>query len=213
MRDIPVFTTENGAAGLVLKEIPYKGIAYITIHSSVQPVELLKECVEFCRMAGAERVYATGHAFLEKYPHYTTVVKMQQLRENLNGGDGCLFPVTEETAEQWRGIYNEKMRPVPNAATITREDMKKHLSHGGCYFVHDGTDVLGIGLLQEDKIAAVAACRPGVGERVLLTLCNAMFTEMITVEVASNNAPAIRLYERLDFQKIAEISRWYRVSE
>ena len=213
MRDIPVFTTENGAAALVLKEIPYKGIAYITIHSSMQPVELLKECVYFCKMAGAEKVYATGHAFLEKYPHYTTVVKMQQLRESLNEGDGCLFPVTDETAEQWRGIYNEKMKSVPNAATITREDMKKHLSQGGCYFVHDGTDLLGIGLLREDKIAAVAACRPGAGERVLLTLRNAMVSEMVTVEVASNNVPAIRLYQRLGFQKIAEISRWYQVSE
>lgn len=213
MRDIPVFTTENGAAGLVLKEIPYKGIAYITIHSSVQPVELLKECVAFCKMAGAEKVYATGHELLETYPLYTTVVKMQQLRESLKEGDDCLFPVTEETAEQWRGIYNEKMRPVPNAATITREDMKKHLSQGGCYFVHDGTGLLGIGLLQEEKIAAIAACGPGAGERVLRTLCNGMFSEMVTVEVASNNAPAMGLYQRLGFQKIAEISHWYQVSE
>ena len=110
MRDIPFFTTEYGVASLVLKEIPYKGVAYITIQSSMQTEELLKECVNFCKMAGAEHIYATGSALLEQYPFYTTVIKMQQLRDKLPKGNGCLLPVTEETAEQWRSIHNEKMQ-------------------------------------------------------------------------------------------------------
>ena len=56
MRDIPVFTTEYGVASLVLREIPYRQEAYISIQSSLQPEELLAECVSFCRACGAEKV-------------------------------------------------------------------------------------------------------------------------------------------------------------
>ena len=213
MKDFPVFTTPNGVASIVLREIPYKGEAYITLRDSLQPDALLAECIDFCKVAGADKIYTTGHEILEKYPLHTAVVKMQQLRENLSEGDGCLFPVTEQTAEKWRSIYNEKMKPVPNASTMTREDMKNHISQGGCYFVHKGDNLLGIGLVRNEKIEAIAACKPGAGEPVLLTLCNAMFSEMVTVEVASTNTPAVRLYERLGFHKVAEISRWYSVNK
>ena len=59
MKDFPVFTTENGAASLVLKEIPYKKEAYITLRASQAPQALLEECVSFCRACGAEKIYAT----------------------------------------------------------------------------------------------------------------------------------------------------------
>ena len=213
MRDFPVFTTQNGVASIVLREIPYRGEAYITLRDSLQPDALLAECVEFCKIAGAAKIYATGHNTLEKYPLYTSVMKMQQLRNNLPEGDGCLFPATEETAERWRSIYNEKMKSVPNASVMTREDMKKYISRGGCYFVHKGDRLLGIGLVWEDKIEAIASCVERAGETVLRTLCNAIFTELVTVEVASTNLPAIRLYERLGFQKVAEISCWYTVNK
>ena len=45
MRDLPVFTTENGVGSLVFKEIPYSGTAYVTIHDSSFPTEFLMECV------------------------------------------------------------------------------------------------------------------------------------------------------------------------
>ena len=37
MRDFPLFTTENGIGSITLKEVPYKGIAYIKIQSSLTP--------------------------------------------------------------------------------------------------------------------------------------------------------------------------------
>ena len=49
MRDIPVFTTQYGVASLVLREIPYRQEAYISIQSSLQPEQLLEECIGFCR--------------------------------------------------------------------------------------------------------------------------------------------------------------------
>ena len=43
MKDFPVFTTENGVASLVLKEIPYRREAYITLRDSRTPEALLEE--------------------------------------------------------------------------------------------------------------------------------------------------------------------------
>ena len=68
MRDFPMFTTENGIASLILKQIPYWGSAYIRIQDSKEPEMLLAECVDFCHCAGAQKIYATGHSVLEKYP-------------------------------------------------------------------------------------------------------------------------------------------------
>ncbi len=117
MRDIPVFCSEFGAASLILKKIPYTKEAYIRIQDTRQPEQLLKECREFCIAAGAEKVYATGNDVLRAYPRHTTLLRMQCARDFLGETDAALFPVQENTAEQWRVIYNEKMLHVPTAHT------------------------------------------------------------------------------------------------
>ncbi len=211
MRDFPVFTTENGVASLVLREIPYRGEAYITLQDAQNPKELLTECVDFCKMAGAEKIYATGHDWLEKYPVYTQVVKMQRPKDGLPECDAALFPVTEKTVEDWRRLYNDRMWNVPGASTVTRDGGKELLAMGGGYFVHKNGELLGIGIAREDKIEAIASVKPGAGETVLLTLCSALFFEKIVLEVASNNERAISLYERLGFLKTGLLRTWYDV--
>lgn len=213
MRDFPVFTTENGVASMVLREIPYRGAAYITLQDTLNPKELLAECVSFCKMAGAEKIYATGHKWLESYPVYTSVVKMQRPKVDLPESNAALFPVTEKTVEQWRSLYNGKMQTVPGASTMTREEGKQLLEKGGGYFVHKDGELLGIGIAREDRIEAVASAKPRAGEMVLLTLCSALFSENVVLEVASNNQPAIRLYERLGFLKTELLRIWYDVTK
>lgn len=211
MRDIPVFTTENGVASLVLREIPYKGIAYITLQDSLQPDVLLRECVQFCKAVGADRIYAKGHSILERYPVHTAVWQMSAFRGHLPETDAALFPVTEKTMEQWRDIYNEKMRDIPNAATMTREDGQKLLQKGTGYFVHRAGDLLGIGVAGGETVEAVIAVKPGAGEDVMLALCSSLFSERIVLEVASVNDRAVRLYERMGLLKTAELTVWYDV--
>ncbi len=211
MRDFPVFTTQNGVASLVLKEVPYKGQAYITIHDSAEPRLLLSECVDFCRAVGAERLYATGNAFLEEYPLHTIIYKMRVQISSLPESNGLLFPVTEKTLEQWRKIYQEKMTSVPNAATMTKADAKDMLERGEGYFVHKDEKLLGIGMVGKETIKAIAAVEPGAGEQVLCTLCHGLMHEYAELEVAAENTRAMRLYERLGFMKMAEVSRWYKI--
>ncbi len=212
MKDIPMFTTDTGVSTLLLKEVPYRELAYIHIQD-VQPgglAEHLAECIQFCRMCGAERIYAAGHADLERYPLHCAILTMTMSTDFQP--EGSLFPVTEATVSKWRSIYNEKMKAVDNAATLTAFDEKEILA-GNTYFVHDCGELLGIGWLRGGELLAVAAAKPGAGERTLKTLLTAAGTDRVILEVASTNHRAIRLYERLGGVTVGERVRWYRILE
>ena len=211
MKDLPVFTTERGAASLILREIPGRQTAYIRIQDSLEPEAFVKECADFCRACGAERIYATGHETLEAYPLHTAVLEMtgtawvdrQQLAR--------VFPVTDATAGRWREIYNQRMAEVDNAQTLEAGDERRIAESVGAYFIHDDGNLLGIGWLEDCKLLAVAAAKPGAGERVMHTLMSLVEGDEMTLEVASTNQRAIRLYEKLGFLKRREISRWYAI--
>lgn len=211
MKDFPVFPTSHGAASLTLKEIPYRKEAYIRIQSTQEPEQLLDDCVSFCTACGAERIYASGHAYLERYPLFTSVYQMKGCLFLSEEEIPCMFPVTEATVSRWRAIYNEKMQKVDNASTLETRDEGEILSSGGAYFIHDAGTLLGIGWLVEDKLKALAAVKPGAGESVLKAMQSLIPQQTITLEVASTNEKAVRLYERLGFLKTEEIARWYRV--
>ena len=208
MRDIPVFTTENGAASLILREIPYSGKAYIRLQASREAAVFIKECGDFCRMAGAKACFATGEN-LEDYPVYTTVYRMQGAVLEIREGEGAIFPVTEETLPRFLEIYNEKMAGVPLAAYLTKGEGVKLLKNA--YFVHSGNTLLGIGVVEGNKISAIAACQKGAGRAVLAALCRAMGEEQAVLEVADNNLPALRLYERCGFVKTGVVDRWHKI--
>lgn len=213
MKDFPVFATDYGVSSLILKEIPYRKEAYIHVQD-VQPDgfdEHLRECVSFCRMAGAERIYARGHDLLNACPLHAAVYEMRGTAwvdpEKLEN----LFPVTEETVSRWRGIMNDRLRSVDHAATLTAADEKKILESGGAYFVHHDGELLGVGWLEDKKLLLVAAVKPGAGERVMHTLMSLVEGADMTIEVASTNTRAIRLYEKLGFLKTRELSGWYDI--
>ena len=211
MRDIPVFTTENGVASLFLKEIPYKQTAYIRLQDSAEPAKLLQECVGFCVAAGAQNVYATGHDCLTDYPVHTAVLRMCRSLDDLPQTDAALFPVQSKAFETWRKIYNEKMSCISGAATVSAFDERKILNDGGAYFVHRAEQLLGIGMVSDGQIDAIASLVPGAGEDVLAALCSALAGETVSLEVAENNTAAIRLYQRLGFIITSEVCRWYEV--
>ena len=211
MKDFPVFPTNYGVASLILKEIPYRQEAYIHIQSTQEPEQLLQECISFCTACGAEKIYAAGHSILEKYPLHTAVWKMCGTLFLSEEDIPSMFPVTEQTISRWRELYNQKMSGVPNASTLEAKDEARILGSGGAYFVHENGNILGIGWLEEGKLSAIAALKPGAGERVCKAMQSLIPQQQITLEVASANEKAIRLYEHLGFLKTQELSRWYRV--
>jgi GNAT superfamily N-acetyltransferase len=211
MQDMPMFTTEYGVASLFLREISYRGRAHIKIQSSLDPEKLLAECISFCRMCGAEWIDAAGHTYLENYPLITAIWSMQCDRQAIEETDACLFPVTEETVQQWLEIYNTRMADVPNAAYMDSKDGRELLKSGDGYFVHRDGKLLGIGKAKDDFIDAVIAVVPGAGETVVQALCSCLYGETVKLWVASTNERAIRLYKRMGFVKTKELSKWYRV--
>lgn len=213
MNNIPIFTTDWGVASLILKEIPYKQIAYVKIQD-VQPGhirDLCGECASFCRAAGAEKVIASGHPELECYPHFASVYEMRLSGFDRSLTDACLFPVTEQTVGKWRQIYNEKMNPVDFAVTMTAHDEKEIVSSGGAYFVHREGKSLGIGWLDGSELMAVASVIPGMGETVTRTMLTAADSDSVRLQVASTNERAIKLYERMGFLRTGEKNRGYRI--
>lgn len=211
MRDIPVFWSEFGAASLILKKIPYTKEAYIHMRDTLTPDALLNECVDFCKAAGAEKVYATGNDILSEYPRHTTLLRMQCARDYLTETDASLFPVQENTAEQWRTIYNERMLRIPTATYLSAFDMKNIVADGNAYFVHRNQTLLGIGLVQGSNIDAITSVVKGAGEDVMLTLCSVAGSDTVTLTVADNNLPAVNLYRRLGFLTVEELESWYKI--
>lgn len=211
MKDFPVFTTQYGAASLVLKEIPYRETAYVIIRDSLEPEKLAEECAQFCRACGAERVYVKGDGKLQNYPLHTIVYEMRGESRVDESQVESLFPVTSETVSEWRRICNERMRKVDNSATQESGDEKKILESGGAYFVHRDGELLGIGWIDQGELLAVASVKPGAGERVMHTLMSLDPGKQLRLEVVSTNERAIRLYEKLGFVKTKEMARWYRI--
>lgn len=212
MKDIPIFTTDFGVASLMLKEIPYKQVAFVRIRD-VQPGALdahLAECVGFCRAAGAERVLASGHEDLTRYPLDSTVLEMSLAYEPREP-EAMLWPVTEKTVSRWRELYNKGMAGLDNHATLTSFDEENILASGGAYFVHRDEDLLGLGWVEADKLLALVSVKPGAGETVARTLFTVMGTDRITLEVVSENRRAVKLYRRMGFVTTREVSRWYKI--
>ncbi len=211
MKDIPVFTTEYGVASLILREIPYQQTAYIRIQSSLEPDKLMDECIGFCRMAGADKIFVKDAEGLPGYPLYTAIWQMRCMTDALRDTDAALFPVQEHTVDEFQRIYNEKVSHIPNAASMDNADKQEMLKTGEGYFVHRDGQLLGIGRVLGGEIRFLASVRPGAGTDVVKALAHAITEDAVTVEVASANEKAVKLYGRLGFLKIAELSRWYRV--
>ena len=211
MRDFPVYATEYGVASLILKEVPYRQEAYIIIQSALQPVELLKECISFCRMVGAEKIFARGHECVEAYPLHGSVLEMCGHVDVDENRVGHLWPVTEETGAKWREFLNRQLRSVDYAATLEKKDEKEILGMSGAYFVHDAGKFLGAGWIRDEELKLIASAEKGAGELVFHSLLSVGKPERIRLEVASSNERAIRFYEKMGLVKTREIYRWYQV--
>lgn len=213
MKDIGIFPTQYGVASLVLREIPYRHEAYIRVQDVQEGALalLLSECADFCRACGAEKILWTGADTVDEPA--MTVLRMQGTAWVNSSMVEQLFPVTEKTAAQWRKIYNDRMRSVPQARTLSFADEKELTESGGTYFVHHNGELLGIGWLADTHLLAIASCKPGVGERVAHTLMSLIEGASMTLEVADRNQKAIALYGKLGFVPTGVVSKWYFLND
>lgn len=213
MKDLPVFTTQNGVASLTLREIPYTAAAYILLQDSLSPQALLDECRDFCRAVGAEHIYASGDPVVEAYPYHTAILTMRCRKDTLPPSVLSLWPVQEHTVQTWRDIYNRKAARIPNAAWMTDADCRQLTENGDGYFVHNGKDLLGIGRVSGNEIKWLASCAPGAGEQVLSALASIIHEDTVCLQVADANKKAMQLYEHMGFITVAKGNPWHRISD
>lgn len=211
MKDIPFFTTENGAASLGLGQIPYRGEAYIRLQASDRPKELLAECVSFCRAVGAEHIYGTGIGIEKSYPLYTEIIRMERPALQIPPSAAVLRPVTQGELEDWRGIYNRRMEKVPGAAWMTERDAVRALADRFPCYIYEEESLLGIGLLCDRQVLALASLVSGGGSRILGALLDKIGPRATVLEVASANKKAVELYEAFGFVKKGILTAWYRI--
>lgn len=212
MRDFPFFTTEYGVSSISLREIPYKGQAFIWVRT-VQEGMLsahLQECTSLCCMAGAEQILAGNHPDLERFPVYTNLLEMRGIVNRNPERLALVRPVTSETAGEWRALYNQKLRRVDCAATLEYREEAKLPGSGAC-FVEREQKLLGIGWLEEDTIRAVASLVPGGGEWIVQSMAAQTPDRSLKLEVASTNEKAIRLYQSLGFRITQCLAEWWEI--
>lgn len=211
MKNIPAFTSSGGVASLVLEEIPYKKEAYIRIHNVYDFEILIADCISFCKAVGAEKIYASGAVPPNRYLIHTEIWMLSADRCQLPITDAKLVPVTENTLVNWIEIYNRKMRNVHNAATMNQTKCVKLLETEDVYFVYKSNVQIGICKGKNGVIDVIASTTIGGGADVVLAMCSAFSVPDIHVQVASTNAKALNLYNKLGFSKVETISVWYKV--
>lgn len=211
MRDFQNFTTQYGVSSVILHEIPYRKTAYIRPLSILDSClwDHLEECADFCRAVGAERIFVSDFPGLDCLTPHSEIYKMVGEAAPDHAYVASLFPVTQSTVSRWREIYNHRMSLVDHAKTIERRDDPRLIESTGAYFVHRDGTLLGIGWLEDNTLLAVAAELPGQGKTVMHTLMSLREGERLTLEVASTNARAISLYEKLGFCRTEVVRKWY----
>lgn len=209
MKDLPLFTLEWGVVSLTMQQIPYTQRAYVRILQCSDFEKLVCECESFCRAAGAQNIYITGHECCESLPVYTHIWEMTKRLHPSAPPAASLFPATQQTLSQWLEVYNPLAVTIANGRYIDRREGIKLLSEAALYFVHQQGQLLGIGAVKDDEIMWISASKPGNGETVLNTLCSAIFQDTVRLQVSSENKRALAFYQRNGFSVISHIGTWY----
>ena len=211
MRDIPVFSTQNGVGSLFLSQVPYTKSAFIKIQDTSDAKAFLQECIDFCRAVDASHIYISGHEICKSFPLYTSVLRMRAHADTIGDTDACLLPITKDTLSQWQEIYNQKIKHVPNGRWMNSSFADELLKRGDGYFVHLNGQLIGTGIAYADHISWVCSLQKASGKEVVRALIHALSSDVIELEVASTNYKAVSLYEELGFTICEIVSDWYVV--
>jgi len=218
MRNIPVFMAEGGTASLILREIPHRAIAYIRLLTVRDLPALAAECAAFCRGCGAETVLLTrGAEPLEGFPHAYDTLRLHVSKDTLpSPAVPCpLEPMTPDNDAIYQRVYNRCFEDVPGAATYDRAEIRRIYTQSQRAFLalDQAGDPCGMGELHGSELAAVGLLPEyrgkGLSRDLVLTLLSLCPGPEITLTAASNNVPALSLYDSLGFTVCGKVSMWY----
>lgn len=219
LNNIPVYFSSGGTATLILREIPYSGRAYILLRT-LFPDSLdaaVRDCVNFCVQCGAGRCFVSLDGATEPLPlpHAYDILRLHCNKADLPtpAAPVPLIPITPENDSHYLRIYNRCFAEVSHALFYDRGQLQRIYREGQSAFLALAPDgaPCGIGELHGNELAAVALLPEyrGRGTDLTLALLEHCPGPEITLTVASDNGPALALYDRLGFRVTATESSWY----
>lgn len=215
MKDIPVFTGAHGIATLVLKEIPWSGCGYVIVRSVwTDAAAFLEECLGFCRACGAKAVYASWELAQLPAAHAYDMLQMKMDKAALpEAAPVALEALDRENSEAFLQVFNDCFREVPNAVSYGQKDIKRLLEEQTAFLVRRDGQCAAIAEISRQGLEAVAV-RPafrGLGYDLCAAVLQMVPSVTLQLKVASTNARAICVYERLGFVQTAVLSRWWKL--
>ena len=218
MKNIPVFMASGGTATLILSEIPHRAVAYVRLLTVRQREALITECAAFCRECGAETVlFSHGTEVLPGLRHCHDMLRLRVKKALLPPPEipFHLAPMTEENDAVYQRAYNRCFADVTGAATYDRAQIRRIYEQSQLAFLAlDSSGVLqGMGELHGNELAAVGLLPEyrgrGRSRDLVLTLLKECPGPEIELTAASDNEPALSLYDSLGFTVCGTISAWY----
>lgn len=202
MKDIPIFTSTEGIATLILHEIPYRKEGYVLIRGVFGDFErLLSDCEGFCRAVGAERVYFGGEGDFSGRPVHARLIERRLDCAALPPTAAEAVPAAADAAGDWLALYRARFAAVPAAQSCPdTEDL---------YFITLEGARIGLGQIRSGMLRSVAALAPGRGADCVCALAAADGATELRLLCAMENLPAMRLYDRLGFSRGEIKEVWY----
>ncbi len=216
LNNIPVFLSQGGTSTLVLHEIPFSKKAYIFLRT-VHPggfSALVEESAAFCRQCGAEQCFFTGAPELSALTHAYDILELSvSLQELPEGPSVPLTPVDPSNDSIYLSVFNRCFSGVSGAVTYDQRQLQRiyrEKQRAFLAFTEDGGP-WGMGELHGNELAAIGVLPEfrGRGTSLALSLLRLCPGPRVTLTVASDNARAMGLYEKLGFHISGLQSSWY----
>ena len=221
MKNIPVYMGQGGTASLILSEIPLRGTAYILLRTvlSGQLEPLLEECAGFCRSCGARRVLVSREKEPLDLPHAYDLIYLRAKKAALPQPDQpCpLTPMGPDNDAVYQRVYNRCFADVSHALSYDRAQIQRiYRARQQAFLALDESGApWAMGELHGNELAAVGILPEfrgqGRSRDLTLTLLQLCPGQSLTLTVASDNAPALALYDSLGFTVCGRDSSWYEM--
>ena len=217
-----------------------KGYVVVKSYGTPQDIPvLLEEGVTRLKDAGAKEIFAAcsvpENPLMEEYcqagryqlKFEGSMLEMQrELVQNYSKEQGmlALTPLGRENAQTFLALYNDTFFEVPNSATYQQEELTRLLDTTKtlCFLVNCQGEDVGIAELDlQPEIPEIASVGIVPGKRgnglgaslmhsLMAVLAQRGYTKVF-LRVHEANSTALALYQRLGFEVVKIITRWYRL--
>ena len=124
-----------------------------------------------------------------------------------------LEPLTPENGEAYLQVYNRCFRTVSGAATYGQKDLKRLYDRDCAWLVRQDGCYAAVAEISEEGLEGIGVLPEfaGLGFDLASAVLQMVPRKTVLLKVASDNARARRLYDRLGFRESGVVSRWWKI--